>query len=391
MGRPFVVLLGLLLMFAGGSCAVGSEVGNIHFGQLFVHPRVGVEVTYDDNIFLLGPEKVDDVIFKVKPGIDLDFTRDDKSARLNYLAEFGWYQDNSDYDYDNHLLDAAVDLQFVSGLMVFVGNVFRITNDRLTYEYIPLIERRQNTTGAKVGYEVNDRLSFRLGYDHAMLDYQNSEYEVYDRDEDIVDGTVFYRIFQRISLLGEVEYRWIDYDQEGGPRYDGEGLGAYLGVTGQITPKMIALVKGGYQQRDYDGPREDFDGFSFGIDLVHRCTETLFVNIGASREAVESTFATNNYFASTQARAGLEKLIGPKVSVDLSGFYANSDYPEATVYEGGVGERDDDIWGVTVGVKYRIQPWLTTRLWYTHEERNSNQNTYDYEDNRVSLGVTAVF
>ena len=391
MGRPYVVPLALLLICAAGSTAFGSEIGNIHFGQLFVHPRMGVEVTYDDNIFLLGTEKVDDVIFKVQPGVDLDFTREDKSVRLNYLAEFGWYADNSDYDYDNHRAEAAVDLQFVSGLMIFVGDVFRITNDRLTYEFIPLIERRQNTSDVKVGYEVNDRLSFRASYDHTMIDYQNREYEVYDRDEDIVDGTAFYRIFQRISLLGEVEYRWINYDREGTIRSDGEGISAYLGITGQITPKMIALVKGGYQQRDYDGPREDFDGLSFGIDIVHRCTETLMVNVGASREAVESTFSSNNYFTSTQARAGLEKLIGPKISVDLSGFYANSDYPEATFDSGVLSERDDDIWGVTVGAKYRIQPWLTTRLWYTHEERNSTQDTYDYEDNRVSLGVTAVF
>ena len=100
-------------------------------------------------------------------GVDLDFTREDKSARLNYLAEIGWYADNSGYNYDNHLVDAAVDLQFVSGLMVFVGNVFRVTNDRLTYEFIPLIERRQNSSDVKVGYEFTDRLSVQAAYDHA--------------------------------------------------------------------------------------------------------------------------------------------------------------------------------------------------------------------------------
>jgi hypothetical protein len=391
MGRPYTVLFILPLLFAMGACAFGSEVGNIHFGQLYVHPRMGVEVTYDDNIFLLGPEKTDDVIFKVKPGVDLDFTREDKSARLNYLAEIGWYADNSEYNYDNHLVDAAVDLQFVSGLMVSVGDVFRITNDRLTYEFIPLIERRQNSTDVKVGYEFTDRLSFRAGYDHLMLDYRNPDYQMYDRDEDLVSGTAFYRIFQRISLLGELQYRWINYSHDIGSRFDGQGLSAFLGVTGQLTPKMVALIKGGWQQRDYKGPRRDFDGGVFSIDIVHRCTETLLLTIGGTREAVESTFSTNNYFAYTEGRVGLEKQIGPKVSVDLSGFYANSDYPEVTSDRGTLSERNDDIWGGTVGAKYRIQPWLTTRLWYTYEKRNSNQNTYDYEDNRVSLGVSAIF
>jgi len=42
-------------------------------------------------------------------------------------------------------------------------------------------------------------------------------------------------------------------------------------------------------------------------------------------------------------------------------------------------------------MKYSIQTWLSTNLSYRHEERDSNQDIYDYEDNRVSLGVSAIF
>ncbi len=391
MGRPCAVALVLLLLLAIGGLAFGSEVGNIHFGQLYVHPRIGVEATYDDNIFLLGPEEVDDVLFKVKPGVDFDFTREETSARLSYLAEIGRYVDITDYDYENHLVDAGVDLQFPSGLMIFVGDIFRITNDRLTYEWIPLVQRRQNSTDVKVGYEFNDRLSFRVAYDHQMLDYRHPDYDVYDSDSDLASGTAFYRIFQRISLLGQFQYSWIDYDQEGGVRYNSEGMSAYVGVTGQLTPKMVALVKGGWAQRDYDGPRQDYDGGVFAIDIVHHISETLMLTVGGTREAVESTYSTNNYFTTTEGRVGLEKQVGPKVSVGVSGFYANSDYPEASYDQGKWSERDDDIWGATVDLRYWIQPWLTTKLSYTHEERDSNQDSYDYGDNRVSVGVSAVF
>jgi len=391
MGKRCGFLFAFVSVLAMGCFASGSELGNIHFGHLYVHPRLGVEGTYDDNLFLLGEERVDDFLFSIKPGIDLDYTREGKSARVNYLADIGRYVDNSVYDYETHVVDAAVDLEFVSGLMVFVGDNFRTANDRPTYEWVPLIRRRQNTADLKVGYEFTDRLSVQGGYDRLMIDYREPLYEVYNRDEDIVNATVFYRMFPKVSLLGQVEYRWIDYDQNTGRRFDSEGIAGWLGITGQLTSKMVALIKGGWQTRDYDGPQEDWDGGVFSVDIVHRATETLFLTVGGTREAIESTYATNNYYVSTEARAGVEKALGPKISVAVSGFYANSNYPEVTLTQGTFSERDDDIWGARAGVRYNIQPWLSTSLWYTHEERNSNQDTFDYGDNRVSLGVWAVF
>ena len=390
MGKPHNVVTALLLLLATGSFAFGVEPGNIHFGHLYVHPRLGVEATYDDNIFLLGSAKEDDILFKVIPGIDLDYAREGKAARLNYQAEIGRYVDFSDYDYENHRAEGAVDLRFPSGLMVFVGDVFRRTNERLTYEWVPLITRKENTADARVGYEFTDKLSFRAGYDRRMIDYEEGRYQVFDRDEDIITGTAFYRILNRVSLLGEVQYRWIDYDQEG-MRYDSEGISAYLGVTGQLTSKMVALIKGGWQERDYDGPQEDWDGGVFSVDIVHPLTETLLLTAGGSREAIESTYSTNNYFTSTEVRAGLEKAMGPKVTVGVSGFYANNDYPESTLHAGQMSEREDDVWGARVRLKYDMRHWLSTTLSYTHEERDSNHDTYDYEDNRVTLGVSAIF
>jgi hypothetical protein len=390
MGRPCkVVVLSFVLLAMGGS-AFGTEFGNIHFGRLYVHPRLGVEATYDDNIFLLGETKEDDFLFKVRPGIDLEYTREGKSGHLNYTAEIGRYADNSDYDYENHLLDGAVDLQFPGGLMVFVGDIFRKTNDRLTYEWLPLVRRDENTADVKVGYEFTDKLSFRVGYDYITLDYKDEQYSVYDRDESVVNATVFYRILNAVSLLGQVMYREIDYDQEG-VRYDSDGVSGWLGVTGQLTPKMVALIKGGWQEQDYDGPREDWDGGVFSVDIIHQCTETLQLVVGGSRRAVESTYATNNYFTSTEGRVALEKQMGQKTILGVSGFYANSDYPEATPYGGGMSEREDNIWGASVKIKYNIQRWLSTTLSYTHEERDSNHDVYDYDDNRVSLGISAVF
>ncbi len=390
MGRPCGILV-LVSTFAMGSFALGTEVGNIHFGQLYVHPRIGVEATYDDNVFLLGEKKVDDVLFTIRPGVDLDFTHEGKSARVNYLAEIGRFVDTTDYDYENHLLNGSVNLQFPSGLMFFVGDVFRKTVDRLTYEFVPLVKKTQNVSDVRVGYEFTERLSVQAAYGHLILDYKDPIYEVYDRDDDTVEGTVFYRIFSRVSLLGQYQFKWINYDRETGVRFDADGMSAFLGVTGQITPKLVVLAKGGYQQRDYDGPRDDYNGGAFSLDVVHRCTDTLTLTAGGTREAVESTYSTNNFYTTTEARAGLDKQLGAKWTVGVSGFYANSDYPEATFDGVGFTERDDDIWGGRVGLRYQIQKWLTTSLWYTHEERNSNQDPYDYDDNRVSLGVSAVF
>jgi len=396
MGRQCSSIIVSIFLFAMGPLAFGSETrserafGNIHFGRLYVHPKIGVEATYDDNVFLLGQEKQDDVMFTISPGVDLDFTREGKSARLNYLATIARFLDNTDFNYENHHAEAAVDLQFTNGLTIFAGDVFRRSHDRLTYEERPLIKRDDNTADVKVGYAFSDRLSFRVDYNRRMVDYKMALWSVYDRDENLVSGTAFYRIFNRVSLLGQLQYIEIDYDQEG-TRFDSEGVGGWLGVTGELTPKVVALIKGGWHERDYDGPREDFEGGVFSVDIVHRVSPTLTLTIGGSREVIESAYLTNNYFVGTQGRVGLQKRIGPKLIALLSAYYANNDYPEATPYPGGIGEREDDVWGARVALRYNIRRWLSTRLSYTREERDSNQNMFDYDDNRVSLGVSAVF
>ncbi len=392
MGKPrsFTLVVLSFLLLAMGGAAFGTEFGNIHFGRLYVHPRIGVEATYDDNIFLLGSEKEDDVLFKIRPGIDLDYAREGKSAHLNYLAEIGRYVDNTDYDYENHMVDGGVDLDFPSGLNVSIGDLYRETVDRLTYEWQPLVERATNTADVRLGYEFTDRLLLQVAYDNMMLDYDRAEFSVYDRSENRGTGTIFYRILNAVSLLGQFQYRDIDYDVES-VRPDGEGISGQVGITGQLTPKLAATIKGGWQEVDYDGPQEDFGGGVFSIDVVHHCTETLLLTLGATRQAIESTYLSNYYFTSTQVRVGLEKSMGPKVRLSVSGFYANNDYPERTAYAGGMGEREDDIWAASVGLKYNIQTWLSTSLSYRHEERDSNQDVYDYEDNRVSLGVSAIF
>ncbi len=384
MGRPSKLVFVSLLLLAVGGSAFATEVGNIHFGQLYIHPRLGVEATYDDNIFLLGPSKEEDILFKITPGIDFEYMREGKSASLSYLAEIGRYADNTSHDYENHRVDAGVDLQFPSGLMFSVGDVFRRTNDRLTYEWIPLVERRENTTDVKVGYEFTDRLSFRVGYDHQIIDYKAPEYGVFDRDVDIASATAFYRILNAVSLLGQFEYTQINYDRHA-VRTDGDGVGGWLGVTGEITPKMTVLVKGGWQQRDYEGSQQDWDGAVFSVDIVHRCTETLILTVGGSREAVESTYEANNYYASTRAKAGLEKELGPRMAASVSGFYVNNDYPESDP------GREDNVWGAKVAVRYDLQQWLSTTLSYTYQNRDSNLAAYDYEDNQVSLGVSGIF
>jgi uncharacterized protein (PEP-CTERM system associated) len=55
------------------------------------------------------------------------------------------------------------------------------------------------------------------------------------------------------------------------------------------------------------------------------------------------------------------------------------------------GNREDTIWGIGGNASYMPLKWLTLSLEVTHRDRQSNNDFYDYKENRAMFTITAMY
>ena len=72
----------------------------------------------------------------------------------------------------------------------------------------------ENILDAGADYTVRERYTFDVNYRWFLVDYKDDpEFDQLDRDDHTIAGTFFYRIFPKTSVLGEVQYNLVRYDE----------------------------------------------------------------------------------------------------------------------------------------------------------------------------------
>ena len=186
--------------------------------------------------------------------------------RLGYQADILRYVDNTELDTVHHqaLADARVDFAFGVGLRL--TDRFLITDEFAGFpvpELTERVERWENTLDAGGEYTLRERFTFDANFRWFMVDYKDDpEFDQFDRDDYTISGTVFYRVFPKTSVLGELDYNMVRYDiQSVAADRDSDAWRFLVGIKGDLTAKTTALIKVGWEWRDYENSgREDWDG-----------------------------------------------------------------------------------------------------------------------------------
>ena len=66
-------------------------------------------------------------------------------------------------------------------------------------------------------------------------------------------------------------------------------------------------------------------------------------------------------------------------------------YPVATTEGTKTAKREDDFWTIGADVSYELPKWGEIELAYSYSQRASTFDTFDYDNNLVSLGMTVNF
>lgn len=385
------VVLGVALLAMIGPAGPADAQG-VQLGPFRLLPTLGVSLEYDDNILLTPDDELEDFIWHITPGISVELPSRRYAVRLGYQADVLRYMDNTDLDTVHHLALADARVDSAIGLGLRLTDRFLITDDFAGFpvpEVTERVERWENTLDAGGEYTLRERFAFDANFRWFMVDYRDDpDFQQFDRDDYTVAGTVFYRVFPKTSVLGEVGYTMVRYDIPSvAADRDSDAWRFLVGVKGDLTAKTTALVKVGWEWRDYDNTgREDWDGLVAEGAIVWKYRDPSEIRLFGGRANVESLDEGENYYITNYAGIEIRHFIRERWVLRVRGLGGVNDYPTDETAD-GLPERSDTFFEIGASLRYQMRRWLAFELGYDFLYRDSDVDINDYQANRVKASV----
>ena len=204
-------------------------------------------------------------------------------------------------------------------------------------------------------------------------------------------GTWFYRIFPKTSLLAQYNIGISTYDNNE-TNSDSIYHQFRLGMEGDLWSKITGTVKAGYRYVTYDeSDKNDFSDFVLYINGKYDVTERTKMNLYIEKTSQESTYSTNSYFESNKIGTKLDHQLLDRLWFNAGSFFQINKYPTETTEGTDTAKRKDTLWGSNTGLKYEIKEWVSINVDYEFKQRDSKFDTFDYNDHKISIGVSAEY
>ncbi len=390
-------LAACVLILAPTAQAVTGE--GIQLGPTLLFPVLDVTATYDSNVYQASENPESGWETSVAPSLRLVLP-----VRRFYINAEGGL-DFLNYDVESvtttdWFVGAAVGADFPGGLSFKIADRQELNYQTTDQEFGPGEDLDENTLTAMVSYAIRNALRLELSGVRRAYDFEISDDR--DRVESLGSLTLYWKFRPAISALFEGSYEAFQYDSY--TVQDNSETQVALGLTWDVTERSTGHVKAGYQWKRYDVQdlslgTEDGDYFTLAAGVRHFFTVRTVLAVDLSHESQESDFPENPYFLRTTVGASLSQRFTPKLYGRVGARYSSDAYPNATSYDNPYdtstglesGKRTDNTIDATVALGFDVTRWFALELAYNGEWRDSNFDTFDYDQNRVSLSAKAAF
>jgi polysaccharide biosynthesis protein VpsM len=365
------------------SSAASAQIGD---SPVFATPYLGLAAGRDDNLFLSKNNPKSSNLYVTSPGIKLDARGPGFVLQSRFQAQLGRYSSSRDDDYEdfnsNNQIDVALD---------------RRTFLRLGYDYIRGHDPRGSTDRAISTHPDKYQLispngTFAFGVPGAQGRvelYWSDGYKTYennrattllsDRDTRDVGGAFYWRVMPKTYVLLDVRDTLIHYRASASP-FSSEEKRYYVGVTWDATAATTGTFKAGRLKKEFDTGLPSFSGTGWEGSITW----------------APRTYSTFDFYTARTANEATG--LGDFILSDIYGVSWNHAW--TSVVSTGVNlrhqrdayqqfDRTDESTTLGFKVGYRFRRWLTLGAEYTHTNRNSNLNNFEYDKNLYLLTATA--
>lgn len=388
LGLPLWV--GSILLFpfvtpsAGALVSIGENT-NLYFNG-------SATARWDDNVFLEHRDEESDLIFILSPGLELNIgSKENANVNLFYREDFYLYDDNSDLDsnqsnvfLESYWEQTRLSLRFDASFQQLVQVDPGLANLNLEGG---LIERDFYEANFRGEYELTELTSIASGINYSKLDFDSAGFT--DRDVYSVPVNFYYELTPLVDLSVGYRYRETNNDSRRGfnpitqdftgARIPGVNYTDHyfnVGARGELAPKLLGQVRGGYQQRETSRGGSDRDSLSFSVDLTHFTTPNTTVLVGLSRDF--EVGGQGQSVQSTGGSVGVRHTLSHLVSAS-----AGANYYERS-YRGG---REDETLDLNVGLTYSPIANLDLSANYIFRTNDSTVDQFEFDNNIFSISA----
>ncbi len=367
--------------------------GNIHFGQLEIHPSLSLKEEYNDNIYEQASGETGSAITTISPEIAFQLPLQRHLLNMDCRAEFIEPSRHQNYQADNYFANIMLDLDF-NRLNIQIGDNWARDSVAPDYKEDIRNDYYQNHFFLDTYYKLADRYKIKGFYRNEDRDF-NKFHKYWQPDPRLDNYTqnevgfdLFYRFLPLTSALVEYGYVNKNNNDMGLPSTDSDTNRVWLGLTWEATSKITGTIKGGYVYRDYEAGIDDFDGFGMKGDLNYALTSYTTIGLHGFRKPVDTAVTEEEevygpYYISTGGTLSVDHKLTHKIRASADVSYWNDRYEEkGTAGKEAGKKRDDDRYGFGVGVNYQVQDWLGCKVSYSYVDNDSN---FDYEDYRTNI------
>lgn len=381
--------LGMLFVASPGSALAAEEAKEGYkVGEFRVVPNASVTERWDDNIYGQNTGEVDDTITNVSASVAANSEWTQHRLGLEAGVSADYYADNDTEDTVDWWIggdgrrDLSVKSHVTGGIRFSQNHEDRSSPDAFTGAADPttyvtshahlgfshrmapftlrlggVYEDLNFTDGSAPGFDINqrDRAQYSLGM---RFSYQRQDaLEVF---------------FQALTDTREYE------DQTVGRDSDGYRMG--LGLRTASNPAVQAEGFVGYLSQDYDNVTlKDVNGLYYGANLKWKPAESTQVTGYVDRAVNETTLAGASSHLDTTVGARIDRVITPKLSLNATLAYSNSDYQGVSL------ELDEFVAGI--GARYYFDRCCYLAGGYRFTNRDANNPTYEYDKNVLFLSI----
>jgi hypothetical protein len=358
-----------------------------------VTPFLSERIEYESNVFQAPSGAQGSTIFKTIPGFTLELPFGGRHRfDLGFRTEILRYVALGSQNTENYFVLARLGFDFPGGLKFTLKEDLADTNQAPNSELTGPIQNITNVLTPSVEYAITRR--YAIGFDYTWTRQffaQSSGVTNLDRDEHLFALTGFYKVQPKTDLLVGFAYGFTDFNNDSNRninRYIG-----YVGVRGDLTPRLSSSLRVGYESRQPDNSNlTPYNGLVARGDITYLPTQQTKLTLYLERSTQESDFQTNFWYLYNIASLSVEHFFTSKFLVKGGVYGGFNEYPDkGQKVNLSFDWRTDSLVGVNVGAEYQIQKWLAVSADYTFTRRESNFDTNSFKDNVVGGKVTLSF
>ncbi len=414
----FLALATIILFTAVSLCSAAdsSSSGVFGFGQGYFHPLLSVKTEYSDNYKSTADNEISDWKTTISPGLFIAIPATSKKAfsitssnaapggkgvssfqdadfkgfqgSLMYNADIVRSHDHQDEDETKHRAQGLLQYAFAGGLTLEASDVYIESSEDYAETSGDVLEKfNSNLVSLIAFYEYSPKLKVRVGYSNFTLEYTSgTDVDYKERTDDQISTYLIYRVLPKTELF--VQYDHVDVNYDIDVLADATDQHIFAGVKFDSNARISGHAKLGYGKYEADIAQNDtFKDFIGDASLKYGFGDRSSVTLSAKQIVNVTDDKDYENILHSEIGLALAHKLSHKIGATLSIAYKEEEYRVDNKLS---GREDEDI---VTGVKldYTMNDWLKLGANYSYTDRDSNDDSNDYQENSLMFTAKAAF